>query len=112
MQACDLVPIVEPEILIDGEYDIQRSSAVSQEVLQVCHAHRQAHDPSPHGMYLLDLWHMSSCSMLVQMCACMWELSGPLSWALSYNLVSTAAASCLSVLLSHGATMWTWRLHC
>ena len=38
VQACDLVPIVEPEILTDGEYDIQRSSAVSQEVLQVCHA--------------------------------------------------------------------------
>lgn len=35
MQACDLVPIVEPEILIDGDYDMHRSSAVSQEVLQV-----------------------------------------------------------------------------
>ena len=35
LQACDLVPIVEPEILIDGEYDIHHSSAVSQEVLQV-----------------------------------------------------------------------------
>ena len=35
MQACDLVPVVEPEILIDGDYDIHRSSAVSQEVLQV-----------------------------------------------------------------------------
>ena len=35
LQACDLVPIVEPEILIDGEYDIHRSSAVSQEVFQV-----------------------------------------------------------------------------
>ena len=35
LQACDLVPIVEPEILIDGDYDIHRSSAVSQEVLQV-----------------------------------------------------------------------------
>ena len=35
LQACDLVPIVEPEILIDGEYDIHCSSTVSQEVLQV-----------------------------------------------------------------------------
>ena len=35
MQACDLVPIVEPEILIDGDYDIFRSSSVSQEVFQV-----------------------------------------------------------------------------
>ena len=29
------MPIVEPEILIDGDYDIQRSSSVSQEVYQV-----------------------------------------------------------------------------
>ena len=35
VQACDLVPIVEPEILIDGDYDIHRSSSVSQEVFQV-----------------------------------------------------------------------------
>ena len=34
LQACDLVPIVEPEILIDGDYDIHRSSSVSQEVFQ------------------------------------------------------------------------------
>ena len=35
LQACDLVPIVEPEVLIDGDYDIYRSSAVSQQILQV-----------------------------------------------------------------------------
>lgn len=36
MQACDLVPIVEPEILIDGDYSLQRSGEVSQRVLQAC----------------------------------------------------------------------------
>lgn len=36
MQACDLVPIVEPEILIDGDYSLQRSAEVSQRVLQAC----------------------------------------------------------------------------
>ncbi|CAL8462920.1 g2454 [Coccomyxa elongata] len=35
-QACDLVPIVEPEILIDGDYTLQRSGEVSQRVLQSC----------------------------------------------------------------------------
>ena len=36
MQACDLVPIVEPEILIDGDYSLQRSAQASQRVLQAC----------------------------------------------------------------------------
>lgn len=36
MQACDLVPIVEPEILIDGDYSLERSAEVSQRVLQAC----------------------------------------------------------------------------
>jgi fructose-bisphosphate aldolase class I len=36
MQGCGLVPIVEPEILIDGDYSLQRSAEVSQRVLQAC----------------------------------------------------------------------------
>ena len=30
------MPIVEPEILIDGNYSLQRSAEVSQRVLQAC----------------------------------------------------------------------------
>ena len=36
MQACDLVPIVEPEILIDGDYDIRHSADVSAQVITAC----------------------------------------------------------------------------
>ena len=35
-QACGLVPIVEPEVLIDGDYTAQRSAEVSGRVLQAC----------------------------------------------------------------------------
>ena len=36
MQACGLVPIVEPEVLIDGGHGIERSGAVAERVLQAC----------------------------------------------------------------------------
>ena len=35
-QACGLVPIVEPEVLIDGSHGMARSGAVSERVLQAC----------------------------------------------------------------------------
>lgn len=35
-QACGLVPIVEPEVLIDGGHSIARSGAVAERVLQAC----------------------------------------------------------------------------
>eukprot|EP01024_Parvocaulis_polyphysoides_P040232 TRINITY_DN3654_c0_g6_i1.p1 TRINITY_DN3654_c0_g6~~TRINITY_DN3654_c0_g6_i1.p1 ORF type:complete len:358 (+),score=39.21 TRINITY_DN3654_c0_g6_i1:147-1220(+) len=43
-QACGLVPIVEPEILIDGDHDIQKFALVSERVLSSCinHLHRQS----------------------------------------------------------------------
>ncbi len=37
-QACGLVPIVEPEVLIDGDYSAARSAEVSARVLQARHA--------------------------------------------------------------------------
>ncbi|KAK9839825.1 hypothetical protein WJX81_004472 [Elliptochloris bilobata] len=35
-QACGLVPIVEPEVLIDGSHGIERSGAAAERVLQAC----------------------------------------------------------------------------
>lgn len=35
-QECGLVPIVEPEILIDGDHDIEASAAAAELVLTAC----------------------------------------------------------------------------
>lgn len=38
LQACGLVPIVEPEILIDGGHDLSQSSEVAEKVLRIVFA--------------------------------------------------------------------------
>ena len=43
LQACDLVPMVEPELLIDGTYNIQRSMQASEQVLRACFAALEKH---------------------------------------------------------------------
>lgn len=43
-QAHDLVPIVEPEILIDGDHDIHRSADVSARVISACIAQLWQHN--------------------------------------------------------------------
>ena len=39
MRACQLVPIVEPELLIDGAHSIERFAEASEEVIQCCVKH-------------------------------------------------------------------------
>ena len=36
LQSCGLVPIVEPELLIDGDHTIERFAAASEEVITCC----------------------------------------------------------------------------
>lgn len=36
MQACNLVPIVEPELLIDGDHSLERFAAASEQVITCC----------------------------------------------------------------------------
>lgn len=36
MQACNLVPIVEPELLIDGDHSMERFAAASEQVIACC----------------------------------------------------------------------------
>lgn len=36
MQACNLVPIVEPELLIDGDHSMERFAAASEQVITSC----------------------------------------------------------------------------
>ncbi|DBA99911.1 hypothetical protein WJX77_001277 [Trebouxia sp. C0004] len=40
-QSCGLVPIVEPELLIDGDHTIERFAAASEEVITCCVQHLQ-----------------------------------------------------------------------
>ncbi|KAK9806911.1 hypothetical protein WJX72_007233 [[Myrmecia] bisecta] len=51
-QACDLVPIVEPELLIDGSHDIHHSAAVSERVISACIAQLWQHNVVLEGMLL------------------------------------------------------------
>ncbi len=44
LQSCGLVPIVEPELLIDGAHTIERFAAASEEVITCCVQHlKQRH---------------------------------------------------------------------
>ena len=36
MQACNLVPIIEPELLIDGDHSMDRFAAASEQVIACC----------------------------------------------------------------------------
>ena len=64
-QEAGLVPIVEPEVLMDGEHTLERCRAVTEEVLRQCvrsasHATGDAgrHDPeTQHGAAGIDLPH-------------------------------------------------------
>ena len=38
-QACNLVPIVEPELLIDGDHSMERFAAASEQVISCCVKH-------------------------------------------------------------------------
>ena len=39
MQACHLVPIVEPEVCIDGDHSMERFAVVSEQVISRCVHH-------------------------------------------------------------------------
>lgn len=39
MQACNLVPIVEPELLIDGDHTMARFAEASEQVIACCVKH-------------------------------------------------------------------------
>ncbi len=39
LQSCGLVPIVEPELLIDGDHTLERFAAASEEVITCCVQH-------------------------------------------------------------------------
>ncbi len=39
LQECNLVPIVEPEVLIDGNHSMEKFAAVSEEVILCCVKH-------------------------------------------------------------------------
>lgn len=51
-QEADLVPIVEPEVLMDGAHDIERCEAVTAQVLQAVFAELDAHGVLFEGMLL------------------------------------------------------------
>jgi fructose-bisphosphate aldolase class I len=51
-QELDIVPIVEPEVLMDGSHDIARCEAVTSQVLQVVFAQLDAHRVRLEGMLL------------------------------------------------------------
>jgi fructose-bisphosphate aldolase class I len=51
-QEVGLVPIVEPEVLMDGDHDLRRCRAVSEEVLQVVFQHLQDQRVLLEGMLL------------------------------------------------------------
>ena len=51
-QEADIVPIVEPEILMDGAHDISRCEAVTAQVLEVVFAELDAHRVVFEGMLL------------------------------------------------------------
>ena len=52
LQACGLVPIVEPELLIDGTHSIKVSQAALERVLHVCIAELWKHGVLLEGMLL------------------------------------------------------------
>ena len=51
-QELDIVPIVEPEVLMDGEHDIKRCEAVTSRVLEAVFAELDAHHVLFEGMLL------------------------------------------------------------
>ena len=51
-QEADLVPIVEPEVLMDGAHGIARCEAVTSQVLEAVFAELDAHRVIPEGMLL------------------------------------------------------------
>lgn len=51
-QEAGLVPIVEPEVLMDGAHDIERCEAVTGQMLQAVFAELDAHRVVPEGMLL------------------------------------------------------------
>ncbi|MDQ3999633.1 MAG: fructose-bisphosphate aldolase class I [Actinomycetota bacterium] len=51
-QEADLVPIVEPEVLIDGDHTIERYAEVSEWVLKTQFQHLYEHGVRPEGMLL------------------------------------------------------------